>query len=77
MIIIVILFVIFNIWVWFYPDGYLDYMKGSKGAKIETLMPSLKDFQKDYDNPKYILIVRIITGVFLAVAIYVWIIELQ
>lgn len=69
MIIMIVLIIVLNLWVWIFPNSYLAYTKLSKGAKIESFLPSQKEFQKIYENPKYIWYVRASLGFALLVAV--------
>ena len=68
--IIIVVVLIFNLWVWIFPDSYLDFLRFGKNAKIEVFLPSQKELQKIYENPKYIWYVRVSLGFSLIVALY-------
>jgi hypothetical protein len=60
--------VLLNIWVWRFPENYLELMKA--GAK--RMGPPLGDFYFDlFDTDGYIWLPRIVLGIGLAVLIYV------
>ncbi len=66
---IIIIVIIFNLWVWLFPDSYLDFLRFGKNAKIESILPAQKEFQKLYENPEYIWFVRVSLGFALIVAV--------
>ena len=54
--------VLLNIWVWFFANSFIHYLKIGKNAKIETLIPSQKEVWKLIENPHYIWYPRIVFG---------------
>ncbi len=60
---LVILFIfLLNIWVWFFPNIFKQFIKLGEGAIIEKAIPSLKEVWKIIENPHYIWLPRIIFG---------------
>jgi hypothetical protein len=58
-----------NIWVWLFPKYFVKFVKLGKGAKIESVIPSLKEIWQAIEHPRYIWGPRLAFGILLAVAL--------
>ncbi len=66
---IVLLMLLLNIWVWFFPSAFIKFIKIGKGAKIESIFPTQKSVWKFVDLPTYIWFPRFIFSISFIVSI--------
>jgi len=55
-----------NVWVWFLPNSFLDYLKLAKDSMVSN-WPSQRELWKLLENPRYIWLPRIVFGLALIV----------
>jgi len=67
--VVVLLIVLLNAWVWFFPSAFIKYLQLGKGAKIEGVFPALKRTWDYVEHPAYIWGPRIAFGIGLIISI--------
>jgi len=68
---LVLIMLLLNIWVWFFPKTFIKYINLGKGAKIESVIPSLKEIWEHVDHPIYIWFPRFIFSIGLMISIVI------
>lgn len=60
--ILIIIALLLNIWVWFFPQSFINYIKFGKNELTEKIIPSQKEIWTFIEKPNYIWYVRIALG---------------
>lgn len=69
--VIIVLMLILNIWVWFFPVSFIHFLKIGKNAKVETPFPWLKELWNVIEHPLYMCIPRTIFSIGLVISIII------
>jgi len=67
--ILVLLMLLLNVWVWFFPNSFIGFVNRGKGAKMEHIIPSLREIWGAIDSPRYIWFPRFGFGLGLIISL--------
>jgi len=70
--VVVLFMLLLNAWVWFFPSAFIGYLQRGKGAKVESVFPSLQRVWEHVESPTYIWGPRIAFGIGLIAVLLLW-----